>query len=115
MNVRSALHDYWVARLGILRRSSTLPSPHEQIRSIRRIIVHPQYADAGFINDISLLEMNSEIQFTNFVRPICLPNANRVLQDGILCTVIGWGQLMESGGIYRKLNVLSESKKFYTF
>ncbi|XP_065206949.1 serine protease nudel-like [Planococcus citri] len=96
----NALHDYWVARLGILRRSSTLPSPHEQIRPIRRIIVHPNYADAGFVNDISLLEMNSEVQFTNFVRPICLPNPNRILLDGTLCTVIGWGQLMETGSVY---------------
>lgn len=98
------MYDYWVARLGILRRSSTLPSPHEQIRPIRRIIVHPQYAEAGFLNDISILEMNTKIHFTNFVRPICLPNLQRILLDGTLCTVIGWGQLMENGGLYRKIN-----------
>lgn len=103
------MHDYWVARLGILRRSSTLPSPHEQIRPIRRIIVHPHYADAGFVNDISLLELNSDVEFTNFVRPICLPNPNRILVDGTMCTVIGWGQLMESGGVYREYFFITKS------
>lgn len=102
LSLFSALDDYWVARLGILRRGTTLPSPYEQIHPIHRIILHPGYMDAGFINDISLLEMKNEVQFTNYVRPICLPQAATILPDGTLCTVIGWGQLMEIGRVFRK-------------
>lgn len=67
-----------------------------------RIILHPDYVDAGFINDISLLQMESPVIFSDYVRPICLPPANSTLRDGRMCTVIGWGQLFEVGRIFRK-------------
>ncbi|XP_030746349.1 uncharacterized protein LOC115875103 isoform X2 [Sitophilus oryzae] len=92
--------DHWVARLGALRRGTTLPSPYEQLRTIARIIVHPSYMDFGFINDISLLEMSSTVSFSDYVRPVCLPSVDQVLEDGRLCTVIGWGQLFEVGRIF---------------
>lgn len=98
----SSLDDYWVARLGALRRGTNLPSPYEQLRVVSRILLHPNYIDAGFINDISLLQMEKPVSLTNYVRPICLPKTNAVLQDGKMCTVIGWGQLFEVGRIFRK-------------
>lgn len=91
-----------MARLGALRRGSTLLSPYEQLRSIIRIVIHPGYVDAGFVNDISLLQMESSVTFSDYVRPICLPSAMEVLKDGTLCTVVGWGQLFEVGRIFRK-------------
>jgi corin len=54
---------YWVARLGILRRANYLESPFEQVRRISRIIVHPNYVDKGFINDIVLLKLETPIKF----------------------------------------------------
>lgn len=98
-----AQDDYWVARLGTLRRGTKLPSPYEQLRPISKIILHPQYVDAGFINDISILKMKTPVQFSNYVRPICLPHPNTPLTDGTLCTVVGWGQLFEIGRVFRKL------------
>ncbi|KAL1464531.1 hypothetical protein WDU94_004165, partial [Cyamophila willieti] len=97
-----AQDDYWVARLGTLRRGTKLPSPYEQLRPISKIILHPQYVDAGFINDISILKMKSPVQFSNYVRPICLPHPNTPLTDGTMCTVVGWGQLFEIGRVFRK-------------
>ncbi|KAI5750571.1 hypothetical protein M8J76_016770 [Diaphorina citri] len=95
-----AQDDYWVARLGTLRRGTKLPSPYEQLRPISKIILHPQYVDAGFINDISILKMKTPVQFSNYVRPICLPHPNTPLTDGTLCTVVGWGQLFEIGRVF---------------
>lgn len=91
-----------MARLGALRRGSTLLSPYEQLRSIIHIVIHPGYVDAGFVNDISLLQMESSVTFSDYVRPICLPSPMEVLKDGALCTVVGWGQLFEVGRIFRK-------------
>ncbi|XP_076262079.1 uncharacterized protein LOC143197460 isoform X2 [Rhynchophorus ferrugineus] len=93
-------NEHWVARLGALRRGTTLPSPYEQLRTISRIIVHPGYLDFGFINDISLLEMSSSVVFSDYVRPVCLPSSDQHLDDGRMCTVIGWGQLFEVGRIF---------------
>lgn len=98
----SSVDEHWVARLGALRRGTALPSPYEQLRHISRIILHPDYVDAGFVNDISLLQMESPVIFSDYVRPICLPDANATLKDGRMCTVIGWGQLFEVGRIFRK-------------
>uniref|UniRef100_A0AAR5PWV3 Peptidase S1 domain-containing protein n=1 Tax=Dendroctonus ponderosae TaxID=77166 RepID=A0AAR5PWV3_DENPD len=93
-------NEHWVARLGALRRGTTLPSPYEQLRVISRIIVHPGYLDFGFINDISLLQMTYPVVFSDYVRPVCLPPPGQVLENGHLCTVIGWGQLFEVGRIF---------------
>lgn len=92
-----------MVRLGALRRGTTLPSPYEQLRKIIRILVHPGYVDNGFINDISLLQMEYPVVFSDYVRPVCLPQLNQLPQDDTLCTVIGWGQLFEVGRIFRKL------------
>ncbi|RZF36116.1 hypothetical protein LSTR_LSTR014782, partial [Laodelphax striatellus] len=95
-----AVEEFWVARLGALRRGTNLPSPYEQLRPVSRIILHPGYVDAGFINDISLLQLETPVKFTNFVRPICLPQPNTPVKDGTMCTVVGWGQLFEVGRIF---------------
>ncbi|XP_069689200.1 uncharacterized protein [Periplaneta americana] len=97
-----ALDDYWVARLGALRRGSSFPSPYEQLRPVSHIILHPGYVDAGFLNDISLLRLREPVQFSDFVRPVCLPPPPPAapIRDGRLCTVVGWGQLFEVGRIF---------------
>ncbi|XP_049937465.1 uncharacterized protein LOC126412088 [Schistocerca serialis cubense] len=95
-----ALDDFWVARLGALRRGTSFPSPYEQQMPITDIILHPNYIDNGFINDITLLRMQGPVAFSDYVRPICLPKPDSVLKDGRLCTVIGWGQLFEDGRIF---------------
>ncbi|CAH0562093.1 unnamed protein product [Brassicogethes aeneus] len=92
--------EHWVARLGALRRGTSFPSPYEQLRAISNIIVHPGYVDSGFINDISLLQMEFPVVYSDYVRPVCLPPPNQPPTDGRLCTVIGWGQLFEVGRIF---------------
>ncbi|CAG0922381.1 unnamed protein product [Notodromas monacha] len=95
-----ATDQYWVARLGALRRGTSLASPFEQVRHITHIILHPKYEDTGFINDISVLRMERAVELTDFVRPICLPPPDLPVQTGRICTVAGWGQLFEVGRIF---------------
>lgn len=105
----SSLDDHWVARLGALRRGSNLLSPHEQVRVISHIFIHPGYIDTGFVNDISVLRMEDPVRFTDYIRPVCLPPPNAEIRDGRLCTVIGWGQLYETGRVFRKINFKIET------
>lgn len=102
----SNLESYWVARLGTLRTSFYLPSPYEQLRHIIKIILHPEYIENGFINDISLLKMRESVRFTDYVRPICLPKPQTTIIDGTFCTVVGWGQLSEVGWVFREYFVI---------
>jgi len=116
-----------VARLGALRRGTDLPSPFEQLRRITKIIQHPGYLDTGFINDLALLKMERPVDFSDYIRPVCLPppaapipvpgadsanstnstaptkvDENNPIENGQMCTVVGWGQLSEVGRIFRK-------------
>ncbi|XP_065211786.1 venom protease-like [Planococcus citri] len=56
---------------------------------VDKLIVHPEYDPAVNINDIAILKLNQTVQYTQYVRPICLPGAEpRVNEDTI---VAGWG------------------------
>jgi Trypsin len=131
------LDAYWVARLGALRRGTDLPSPFEQLRRIARIIQHPGYLDTGFINDLALLKLERPVDFSDYVRPVCLPppaapatptvgpstaaanttnstaptknDENNPIENGQMCTVVGWGQLSEVGRIFRKCSIIITS------
>ncbi|XP_076033757.1 enteropeptidase-like [Oratosquilla oratoria] len=96
----SATCEYWVARLGALRRGNKFPSPFEQLRHISHIFIHPEYMDTGFLNDISMLRMEKPVIFTDFVRPVCLPPPESPIRDHRMCTLVGWGQLFEVGRIF---------------
>ncbi|XP_014616628.1 PREDICTED: uncharacterized protein LOC106793868 [Polistes canadensis] len=91
------LDEYWVARIGATRRGS-FPSPHEQLLRLDQIVLHPDYIDNGFINDIALLRLEKSVTFSDYVRPVCLPQNEP--KSGTTCTVTGWGQLFEIGRIF---------------
>ncbi|XP_045482622.1 uncharacterized protein LOC123686492 isoform X2 [Harmonia axyridis] len=95
--------EYWVARLGALRRSTALPSPYEQINPLQKIFIHPGYEHNGFVNDIALLKLRNPARFSDYVRPVCLPKAEESLEDDVQCTILGWGQLSEVGRIFHTL------------
>uniref|UniRef100_A0A8C4UEP1 Peptidase S1 domain-containing protein n=1 Tax=Falco tinnunculus TaxID=100819 RepID=A0A8C4UEP1_FALTI len=61
------------------------------MRSIKRIIVHPQYDQSISDYDIALLEMEMPVLFSELVQPICLPSTSRVFVYGTVCYVTGWG------------------------
>ncbi|CAG5101575.1 Similar to Enteropeptidase-like, partial [Cotesia congregata] len=93
----NAKNEYWVARIGATRRGN-FPSPHEQILTLDFINLHPEYIDSGFINDVALLRLERPVIFSDYVRPVCLPDSEP--KSGTICTVTGWGQLFEIGRIF---------------
>uniref|UniRef100_U3JV07 Transmembrane serine protease 7 n=1 Tax=Ficedula albicollis TaxID=59894 RepID=U3JV07_FICAL len=66
------------------------------VRSITRIIVHPQYDQSISDYDIALLEMETPVLFSELVQPICLPSTSRVFLYGTVCYVTGWGAIKEN-------------------
>ncbi|KOX78153.1 Enteropeptidase [Melipona quadrifasciata] len=92
-----AQDEYWVARIGATRRGS-FPSPYEQVLRLDHISLHPDYIDNGFINDIAMLRLEKPVTFSDYVRPVCLPDLEP--KSGTMCTVTGWGQLFEIGRIF---------------
>lgn len=46
-------------------------------------------------NDIALITMDSPVQFTNNVSPVCLYDDQGVNHDGREAVAIGWGNLAD--------------------
>ncbi|KAF3836505.1 hypothetical protein F7725_029063 [Dissostichus mawsoni] len=63
-------------------------------RTIRRILLHPQYDQFTSDYDIALLELSAPVFFNDLVQPFT---------TGTNCYVTGWGVLMEDGELASRL------------
>lgn len=97
--MHSSRDEFWLARMGATRKGN-FQGPREQLSPIDHIALHPQYVDDGFFNDLAVLRLEKPVTFSDYVRPICLPD--REPEGGALCTVTGWGQLFEVGRVFRE-------------
>ncbi|XP_036325275.1 serine protease Hayan [Rhagoletis pomonella] len=61
-----------IARIGDINLMVDEKHLAPQIFPIRRIYTHPQYDGVTNYNDIALLQLNTSVEFTEFVRPIKL-------------------------------------------
>lgn len=73
--------------------------PHVDV-PVEEIIVHESY-DAPSKNqhhDIALLRLSRNVQYTEFIKPICLPvesAAKNLALNGLALEVAGWGESRE--------------------
>lgn len=75
--------------------------------------MHPKYQDnlkykGPLINDIALAELETEVSFNDYMKPVCLPKSNIKFGPNKMCIVTGFGRT--SGGsrqstTLRKANV----------
>ncbi|XP_051741852.1 trypsin I-P1-like isoform X7 [Ctenopharyngodon idella] len=84
-----------VMYFGRLNQSGS--NPHEIIRTASRIIRHSNYNNQPNNNDIALVQLNSSVPFSDYIRPVCLAAAGSVFSSGTESWVTGWGTL-QSGG-----------------
>ncbi|KAK3557065.1 hypothetical protein QTP70_024451, partial [Hemibagrus guttatus] len=78
-----------------LRGDDTLnsPNPNQIARSVKQVILHPNYNSATKNNDIALLLLNSSVTFTNYIRPVCLAGQSSSFPAGTNCWITGWGSI----------------------
>ncbi|XP_007071024.2 serine protease 27 [Chelonia mydas] len=69
------------------------PGPNSCACPVRRIITHPSYAGQTTSGDIALVQLASRVNFTNYILPICLPDASVRFPPGKVCWVTGWGHM----------------------
>ncbi|KAM9816977.1 serine protease 48 [Neosynchiropus ocellatus] len=75
------------------RQNQTGSNPNEVARNLSQIIVHPDYNNQSFENDIALLRIDSSVNFTDHIRPVCLASNASELYNGTTCWATGWGRL----------------------
>ncbi|XP_010074783.1 PREDICTED: transmembrane protease serine 7-like [Pterocles gutturalis] len=100
-SVRYSVPSGWRAYMGL--NTINEKSSRVAMRSIKRIIVHPQYDQSVSDYDIALLEMETPVFFSELVQPICLPSTSRVFVYGTVCYVTGWGAIKENSHLAKTL------------
>ena len=77
------------ARFDVTKRKRVIP--------VSRVVVHPSYSATGTHNDIALVHLQQEVEWSDFVQPACLPTPGPDTFTGMQATVAGWGNTQESG------------------
>lgn len=83
-----------ILRIGRSNIKEWIPDPNEKYMIAQSVTVHPEYRSLSSNADIAVLKFRTEIEFSKFIRPICLWQgstdlANVVNQQGV---VVGWGK-----------------------
>ncbi|CAH1405896.1 unnamed protein product [Nezara viridula] len=89
-----------LARLGDLDYNSTADDVHILERNIVKRTTYPKYKKSKKNHDIALFELDSNVDFSTYIRPICLHT--EPLIDSTSATVIGYG-LIRNGSFSTKL------------
>uniref|UniRef100_A0A671P814 Atrial natriuretic peptide-converting enzyme-like n=1 Tax=Sinocyclocheilus anshuiensis TaxID=1608454 RepID=A0A671P814_9TELE len=83
--------DVWKVVLGI--NNLDHPSPYMQTRHVKSIVVHSRYNRAVVDYDISVLELETKVEVTSYVRPVCLPGRGQLPKADQYCHITGWGHM----------------------
>ncbi|XP_037697891.1 suppressor of tumorigenicity 14 protein isoform X2 [Choloepus didactylus] len=86
----------WTAYLGLLDQSDRSAQGVQEHR-LKRIIPHAFFNDFTYDYDIAVLELERPAEYSNVVRPVCLPDATHVFPAGKAIWVTGWGHTQEGG------------------
>lgn len=85
----------WEANLGMHSQQQT-GNPVVK-RNLKQIIPHPNYNDFTFDNDIALMELDSPVTYSDYIKPICLPAPQHDFPSGSTVWITGWGATREGG------------------
>ncbi|KAK5640309.1 hypothetical protein RI129_011120 [Pyrocoelia pectoralis] len=76
------------------------PSPYKYETLVKSATLHPDYVCGKVKNDLAILELEKELEWSEFVHPACLPIAlgesGYKRFENILATVAGWGWTNEN-------------------
>ncbi|KAI5109545.1 eukaryotic translation initiation factor 4B isoform X2 [Silurus meridionalis] len=75
------------------KQTLTGSNPNQITRGVTQVIVHPSYNSATQNNDIALLRLNSSVNFTDYIRPVCLAGQGSSFPDKTSCWITGWGSI----------------------
>uniref|UniRef100_A0A669D0M1 ST14 transmembrane serine protease matriptase a n=1 Tax=Oreochromis niloticus TaxID=8128 RepID=A0A669D0M1_ORENI len=85
----------WEVYLGLHEQRKT--QDPVQKRNLKQVIPHPNYNKFTFDNDIALMELDSPVTYSDFIKPICLPAPQHEFPPGQSVWITGWGATREGG------------------
>ncbi|CAG9759367.1 unnamed protein product [Ceutorhynchus assimilis] len=66
-------------------------------KKVKRVVRHRGFDSRTLYNDIAILTLESPVEFSSVIRPVCMPTGRGRDWAGSTGTVIGWGSIRESG------------------
>uniref|UniRef100_A0A4X2KA75 Enteropeptidase n=1 Tax=Vombatus ursinus TaxID=29139 RepID=A0A4X2KA75_VOMUR len=93
---RNLITSRWKAVLG-LHTTLNLTNSQTVIQLIDQIIINPHYNKQTKDSDIALMHLESKVNYTDYIQPICLPEASQVFPQGMNCFIAGWGRIKYQG------------------
>uniref|UniRef100_A0A3B3DV77 Peptidase S1 domain-containing protein n=1 Tax=Oryzias melastigma TaxID=30732 RepID=A0A3B3DV77_ORYME len=87
----------WTLYFG--KETQAASSSNEVSRSITKIIVHPNYNNTLFNNDIALMKLSNTVPFNNYIRPVCLASSSSLFYTSTSCWITGWGKLNKNDSL----------------
>ncbi|RVE59542.1 hypothetical protein OJAV_G00189760 [Oryzias javanicus] len=81
------------------KETQAVASTNEVSRSITTIIVHPNYNNTLYNNDIALMKLSSSVPFNNYIRPVCLASSSSLFYNSTSCWITGWGKLNKNDSL----------------
>nr|XP_021546143.1 ovochymase-1 [Neomonachus schauinslandi] len=87
----------------------TLKEPTEQVRRVKRMVVHEDFDRRSSDSDIALIQLSSPLKFNSVVRPVCLPQSTEPLLSWEICAVTGLESISEDGGLTRRFQQIRVS------
>ncbi|XP_073459198.1 transmembrane protease serine 5 [Aquarana catesbeiana] len=88
-NYRSPQVSSWSVLAGIISHSSV--EQKGSVSTVEKIIYHQKYDDRSHDYDIALMKLDKPLNYSDSIRPVCLPQYDQDLAAGSECWVSGWG------------------------
>lgn len=66
-------------------------SQQTRMLAVHQIVMHPSYVTRQLADDIALINLDQEVEWSDRIQPACLPNPDKDSFAGFLATVAGWG------------------------
>ncbi|XP_071768959.1 transmembrane protease serine 5 [Centroberyx gerrardi] len=89
-NYRLPQVSSWVVYAGIVTRSSAKMTQHTGY-AVEKIIYNKNYNHRSHDSDIALMKLRTPLNFSDTIRPVCLPQYDYDLPGGMQCWISGWG------------------------
>ncbi|KAI2650931.1 Enteropeptidase [Labeo rohita] len=86
----------WAVVLGLHSQYET-DNTNKQVHSIDQVIMHKRYNRRTKESDFALMHLQTPANYTDYVQPICLPDAGAPIEEGRKCFIAGWGLTAEDG------------------
>uniref|UniRef100_A0A8D2J1S1 Peptidase S1 domain-containing protein n=1 Tax=Varanus komodoensis TaxID=61221 RepID=A0A8D2J1S1_VARKO len=69
------------------------PSSNAAAPPLKKIVLYPAYNPDTNSGDVALLQLKAPVKFTEYIRPVCLPNSSVQFTPNADCWVTGWGNI----------------------